>query len=168
MWRVDTYRALSAMQHVTEEQSALKQDYVSLLLRCIEAIAPGATDKACQEACQKAVEASVVLAHEMRLTTAGYFESTVDDSEPQLYGRELQEHKLMDAETGQMLKRSAIKEHSDDTIIGQTLCNVFPALIRKTAKDEKQLVVAKETILVQIHHDFRQKKQKRVQADMLP
>lgn len=164
MWRVDTYRAFSATQDVREKQDVLKDDYINTLFRCIEAVAPGATGNACQELCREAVEASVGLAHEMQLSTAMYHRSSLADSTSGpmlLYGREMQKYNFVDVKTGHMLKRSAIKEHRKDMIIGEKLRNVFPALCRKSPKDDHKLVLVKETILVHIHDEFRQQKQKR-------
>lgn len=140
---------------------------MNMLLRCIDAAAPGTTDQACQERCREAVENSVRLAHEMQLNMATYHGTSFTDSGPGsrlLYGREMQEHKFIDAKTGQMLRRSAIKEHAEDTIIGEKIRNVFPALVRKSPKKGRELILVKETILVHIYDEFLQKKQKRTEA----
>lgn len=102
----------------------------------------------------------------MRLTTAEYRWAAFDDkgSEPKLLrGHEMQKYKLMDVRTGQVLKRSVIKDDDEETVIGEKLCVIFPALIRKGVKGGKEVTLAKETILVRIYDEFRQQKQKRTQ-----
>lgn len=167
MWRVDTYRALRTMPQVTEKSEVLKEDYVNTILGFLKAIDPAAVERAWREACQQAVEASVNLAHEMLLSTAKYrwlYMGVPGLGCTPLYGRELQDFKLVDIKTGRMLKGSATKDHTDETIICEKLSTVFPGLVRDTAREGRELVIVKETILVQIYDEFRQKKQKRTKA----
>lgn len=171
MWRVDTYRALSAVNLVTKNQKELKEDSATKLLGCLKAVAPGGIDKSSRGACRQVVDECTSLAHEMRLTTATYrwvtFDAESSGSEL-LRGYEMQKYKLMDIKTGQALKRSAIKEHGEETVIGEKLCSIFPALHREGGKDKKELRLSKETILVHIDDKFRQQKQKRTQAGGSP
>lgn len=170
MWRVDTYRAVSIMPEVIDEQKVLKGKYINALLDCIKAIAPDAIDEPCRKASQQAVEEAVSLAHEIQLTTATYGWVSMEEPEREpmpLHGRELQNYKLVDIKTGLMLKRSSIKEHTEDAVIGEKLSCVFPALVREIPKEDKELTLAKETILVQIYDEFRHKKQKRTEVGTL-
>ncbi|ETN47102.1 uncharacterized protein HMPREF1541_01292 [Cyphellophora europaea CBS 101466] len=119
--------------------------------------------------CTKLVNDAIRLAHEMRLTTTTYSWGTFNAgaTESQLfYSGELGKYKLVDAKTGQKLKRSSVKDLASDTVIGDKVCTIFPALERKGSNRGK-LALVEETMLVSIRERYRQKPKRKAVVDTI-
>lgn len=138
-------------------------------MRCLQAISPGAVHEEIVRTCRTVVNESMILAHEMRLTTAAHrwvVFSGPNKESGLLYGHDLNKYSLVDIKTIRELKPCSIKDHCGEKVIGQKLRSIFPGLVREGSKDGDEVLLVKETILVRIHDEFRQKKRKRSPVGM--
>ena len=160
------YRSLQSLDFARQERREALKTVFQELLQCLQQLMPG---QSVVEEEMKEVKSMVMdawdLAKNIREST-GRFEwkadfQAGDTSRGKIMRfKDLKSYDVIDVSTGQPVRASSIKQLEAGAKIGEKLCTVRPALVRKGKSEDEDLLLLKATIMVEFDREARQEKKK--------
>ncbi len=153
-WRVDTYRALESIDNVRASREKYLHGFSTALLNAMAILNPvTARIREVQEACLDFVSDAELLADKIRLCTNEYetvFPFSYNEAPEQrvMYEGNLDEYDIIDGATGTKLRQATKPIAASDGRVGEMVCVVYPAFVRKASNSKARTQLCKATIVV--------------------